>query len=158
MPKRAKQYWLMKSEPGTYSIDDLERDGTTSWEGVRNYQARNSMRDDMKVGDLVLFHHSSAEPPGVAGIARVVKEAYADPFAFDRSSKYYDAKSKPEEPTWMMVDIGYVERFAEVVSLAELKAEPKLDGMLVTKRGMRISVQPVEKAHFEQVRRMGRKR
>ena len=157
MPRRAKHYWLMKSEPGAYSIEDLERDGETCWEGVRNYQARNTMRDDMKVGDLVLFHHSSANPPGVAGIAKVVKNAYPDHCAFDEESKYFDAKSRPESPTWMMVDVGFVEKFNEVVSLAEMKAEPKLEGMLVTKRGMRISVQPLEKKHFEQVRRMGRK-
>jgi predicted RNA-binding protein with PUA-like domain len=156
MPRRARHYWLMKSEPGTYSIDDLERDGQTCWEGVRNYQARNFMRDDLKVGDLVLFHHSSAKPAGVAGIARVSKNAYPDHFAFDHKSKYHDPKSDPENPTWMMVDLEFVAKFPAVVSLAELKAEPKLSEMMVLRRGMRLSVQPVTKEEFEVVRKMAR--
>lgn len=157
MPRRAKHYWLMKSEPGTYSIDDLQKDGQTSWEGVRNYQARNLMRDELKVGDLVLFHHSSANPPGVAGIAKVAINAYPDHFAFDPDSKYFDPKSKPESPAWMMVDVEFVEKFDGVVALADLKAEPALADMMVIRRGMRLSVQPVTKAEFETVRRMGRK-
>jgi predicted RNA-binding protein with PUA-like domain len=147
----------MKSEPGAYSIADLERNGTTCWDGVRNYQARNTMRDDMRKGDLVLFYHSSADPAGVAGVAKVCREAYPDHTAFDRRSRYYDPKSDPESPRWMMVDLEFVERFPRVVPLAELKADPKLTGMLVTKRGMRLSVQPVEKEHFQVVRRRGRK-
>jgi predicted RNA-binding protein with PUA-like domain len=135
-------YWLMKSEPGTYSIDDLKRDKKTFWDGVRNYQARNFMRDSMKVGDLVLFYHSNAEPSGVAGVAEVVKSGYPD----------------PKDPVWSGVDIGFVEKFPNFVPLETLKENSaKLKGMLVIKNGMRLSVQPVEKAHFEWVRQCGRK-
>jgi predicted RNA-binding protein with PUA-like domain len=152
----AKRYWLMKSEPGVYSIDDLERDGSTSWEGVRNYQARNFMRDDVKVGDLVLFYHSNAAPPGVAGIARVSKAAYPDPTQFDRRSKYFDETSSPDDPRWLLVDVEFVEKFPEAVPLDVLKSEPKLDGLLVIRRGQRLSVQPVEKQHFDLIRKLGR--
>lgn len=155
---RAKRYWLMKSEPDVYAIDDLERDGTTHWDGVRNYQARNFMRDEMKVGDLVLFYHSNAKPPGVTGIAQVVKEGYPDHTAWDKKSKYHDPKSDPAEPRWSMVDIGFVERFPDVVPLDALKADTRFDDMLVTQRGQRLSVQPVEKRHFEAVRKLGKGR
>lgn len=154
----ARRYWLLKSEPGTYSIDDLERDGTTSWEGVRNYQARNFLRDDARVGDLVLFHHSNADPVGVAGIAKVVRAGYPDPFQFDKRNKYFDPKSKPESPTWITIDVGFVEKFADVVSLATLKSMPGLENMVVTQRGSRLSVQPVTTDEFEIVRRLGRSR
>ena len=157
MPKRARQYWLMKSEPDVYSISDLERDGATGWDSVRNYQARNFMRDPMKEGDLVLYYHSNASPPGVAGIARVSRESHADPTQFDRKSKYYDAKSTPESPRWMMVEVAHVETFKELVPLETLKENAdSLDGMLVIKKGQRLSVQPVEKAHFRQVLKMGK--
>ena len=152
----AKSYWLMKSEPSTYSIDDLERDGSTYWDGVRNFQARNFMRDDMKKGDLVLFYHSNAKPPGVAGIAKVSREAHPDPTQFDRKSKYYDPKSKKDDPTWWLVDVEFVEKFAEPVGLDVLKQTSGLDGMMVIKRGVRLSVQPVEKKHFDIVRKLGR--
>lgn len=154
----AKKYWLMKTEEDVFSIRDLERHGTTQWEGVRNYQARNFMRDDMKAGDLVLFYHSNARPSGVAGIARVCREAYPDHFAWDPKSKYRDPKASPENPIWQMVDVEFVEAFPSVVSLADLKNEPVLDGMMVLKRGMRLSIQPVEKKHFDAVRKMGRTR
>lgn len=149
-----KRYWLMKSEPDVYSIDDLARDGTTSWSGVRNYQARNFMRDDMKVGDLVLFYHSNAEPPGVAGIAKVVRTAHPDLTALDPRSPYHDLKATPENPIWQMVDVGFVAAFKRIVSLDELRADPALAGMLVIKRGMRLSVQPVDPAHFKRVESM----
>ncbi len=155
----AKQYWLVKSEPDVYSIDDLARDGTTFWNGVRNYQARNFMRDQMKVGDEVLYYHSNVPAPGepgVVGIAKVVKEGYPDHTALDRKSKYFDPKATADNPIWYMVDIAFVEKFPRVVTLAELKAEPGLEGMLVTRRGQRLSVQPVEPEHFRIVRRMGR--
>jgi len=152
----AKRYWLMKSEPGVYSIDDLERDGTTPWEGVRNYQARNFIRDDMKVGDLVLFYHSNATPPGVAGIARIARAAYPDPHALDPQSHYYDPRSKADAPVWMTVDVEFVERFPAVVSLEELKAAPQLDGILVARRGQRLSVQPVDAEHFQLIRKLGK--
>lgn len=145
------RHWLMKSEPNVYSIDDLQRDGRTAWEGVRNYQARNWMRDDMKVGDRVLFYHSNAEPPGVAGVAEVVREAYPDPHALDPRSDYFDPKATPERNVWVTVEIGFVERFPSVLSLGALKADPALAGMEVTKRGSRFSVHPVDPAHFERV-------
>ncbi len=152
-----RRYWLMKSEPDVYSIDDLERDGKTHWDGVRNYKARNFMRDDMKVGDLVLFYHSNAKPPGVAGVARVCREGYPDFTAFDTSSKYYDAKSKEDAPTWIMVDVEYVETFPEIVGLDQLKEEDALEEMMVIRRGMRLSVQPVEKPHFDHVLKMAKR-
>ena len=149
------RFWLMKSEPGSYSLDDLERDGSTCWEGVRNYQARNLMRD-MEVGDLVLFYHSNADPPGAAGIARVDREAYPDHFSWDPDSRYFDPKSSPDEPRWWMVDLRFVDRFDRFVPLAELKAESSLAGMLVTGRS-RLSVQPVDATDFETVVRLGRR-
>ena len=154
----ARKHWLMKTEPGTYSIDDLERDGQTAWEGVRNYQARNLLRDQMSVGDLVLFYHSVAKEKGVVGIARVCKEGYPDKYAFDKRSKYFDPKSRPDDPTWFLVDIEFVEKFPEVVTLATLKSTPALEGMMVTRRGARLSVQPVEKQHFEVVRKLAKRR
>jgi len=154
MAKRGIKLWLMKSEPDVYSIDDLERDGTDSWEGVRNYQARNFMRE-MAEGDLVLFYHSNAKPPGVAGLCRISREAYPDDTQFDEKSKYYDAKSKKEEPRWSMVDVTFIERFDEEISLQALKDDPALEGMLVTQKGSRLSVQPVEKKHFRRLLKMG---
>lgn len=152
----AKRYWLMKSEEDVYSIRDLEKEGTTSWEGVRNYEARNIMRDLMKVGDGVLFYHSNANPPGVAGLATVAKTGYPDHFAFDKKSRYHDPKSDPDDPRWFMVDIEFQEAFHEVVSLDEIKATPELGEMTLVKRA-RLSVQPVEKAEFELIRKMGRR-
>ena len=149
------KYWLMKTEPLTFSIDHLKKLGKTPWEGVRNYQARNYMRDGMKVGDLALFYHSNAAAIGVAGVGRVCKSAYPDFTALDPKSKYYDPKSTPENPRWMMVDLEFVEKFPKLITLEELKLLPELKTMLVIKRGMRLSVQPVEKKHFEVVRRMG---
>jgi predicted RNA-binding protein with PUA-like domain len=124
----AKQYWLMKSEPDVFSIDDLERDGTTCWEGIRNYEARNTMRDRMKVGDEVLFYHSNASPPGVAGIARVSREAYPDHFAFDAGSRYFDPKSDPENPRWFMVDLEFAEKLDRVVPLTEIRKDARARG------------------------------
>jgi predicted RNA-binding protein with PUA-like domain len=153
MSKRATKLWLMKSEPDVYSIDDLERDGTEPWEGVRNYQARNFMRD-MAKGDLAIFYHSSAKPPGAAGVCRICREPYPDPTQFDAKSKYYDPKSNKEDPRWSMVDVEFVEKFAEPISLQALKDDPALEGMRVTQKGSRLSVQPVEKAHFKRVLNM----
>ncbi|MCC6877916.1 MAG: EVE domain-containing protein [Sandaracinaceae bacterium] len=147
MPK----LWLMKSEPDVYSIDDLARDGKTFWDGVRNYQARNSMRDQMKAGDLVLYYHSNAAPSGVAGVARVCGEARPDPTQYDHKSDYYDAKSTKQAPRWVGVEVEFVERFESLVPLDRLKAEEALAGMLVLARGQRLSVQPVEPAHFRKV-------
>lgn len=153
----AKRYWLMKSEENVYSIRDLERDGTTHWEGVRNYEARNLMRDDMKVGDGVLFYHSNARPPGVAGLATVVRGGYPDHFAFDRKSRYHDPKSDPDNPVWFMVDVAFGEAFPEVVTLEEIKATPALEGMVLLKRS-RLSVQPISEEEFRLIRKMGRKK
>ena len=153
MPQRARKLWLMKSEPDVYSIDDLERDGSEPWEGVRNYQARNFMRE-MAEGDLAIFYHSNANPPGAAGICRICREAYPDPTQFDPKSNYYDAKSTKEEPRWSMVDVEFVEKFPEPVSLKALKDDPALQGMRVTQKGSRLSVQPVEPKHFKRVLKM----
>ena len=154
----AKRYWLMKCEPEAYTIEDLERDGTTTWEGVRNFQARNSMRDDMKKGDGVLFYASNAEPSGVSGIAEVSKPGYPDPYAFQKGHKYYDPKSDPDNPTWYIVDIRFVERFPGIVPLSTLKETPGLENMEVNRKGSRLSVQPVTKEEFEIVRKLGRKK
>jgi predicted RNA-binding protein with PUA-like domain len=145
--------WLMKSEPGTYSIDDLRRDGRTGWDGVRNYQARNLMQE-MKKGDRVLFYHSSANPPGVAGLARVAKEAYPDDSARDPKGHYYDPKASDEDPRWYRVDIEFVGRLREFVPLADMREAPGLEEMVVTKRS-RLSVQPVEPSEYEIVCRLG---
>lgn len=153
----ARQYWLMKSEEDVYSIRDLKKDGVTCWEGVRNYEARNLMRDQMKVGDWVLFYHSNAKPPGVAGIAKVAKRAYPDHYAFDKKNPYFDPKSDPENPRWFMVDVEFVEAFGEVLPLDEIRATPALAEMALLKK-LRLSVQPVKKEEFQLIRKMGRKR
>lgn len=145
------RYWLIKSEPDVFGIDDLERVGREPWNGVRNYQARNFMRDEMEVGDLALFYHSNAKPPGVVGIARVASAPYADNLQFDPKSEYYDEKSNPDDPRWVMVDFAFERKFPEMVTLDQLKAEKSLDGMLVTKRGTRLSITPVEPKHFRKV-------
>ena len=155
MAKRGMKLWLMKSEPDVYSIDDLARDGTESWEGVRNYQARNFMRE-MAEGDLVLFYHSNAKPPGVAGMCRIRREAYPDDTQFDKKSQYYDAKSKKEDPRWSMVDVEFVEKFDEEISLQAMKDDRALEGMRVTQKGSRLSVQPVDKKHFKRVLKMAK--
>jgi len=152
-----RRYWLVKSEPGTYSIDDLERDGTTCWEGVRNYQARNFLRE-MKVGDRLLFYHSNAAPPAIVGLAEVVREAYPDHFAWDVKSPYYDPRSTKDAPVWFMVDVGFVERFARPLPLPELREDPALEGMELLRRGSRLSVQPVSKEHFDHILKLARQR
>lgn len=143
--------WLMKSEPTVYSIDDLKRDGVTCWEGVRNYQARNFMRDEMKIGDQVLFYHSNAKPAGITGVARVSRIGYPDKAAFDQASRYYDGRSTPEKPLWFMVDIEFVNKFKNILSLEQLKNASELEGIMVARRGMRLSVQPVSQLHFDRI-------
>lgn len=147
-----RQYWLMKSEPSSFSIDDLMRspNQTTCWDGVRNYQARNFMRS-MAVGDHVLFYHSNADPPAVVGIAEVVKTAYADSTQFDKQDKHYDPESTPSEPRWDMVDIKYVRKFARALTLDELRKETKLKGMVLLKKGSRLSVQPVTALEWKHI-------
>ncbi len=149
----AKRYWLVKSEPDVYSLDDLERDGSTAWEGVRNYQARNNLRA-MKKGDEVLYYHSNATPPSVVGVAQVVREAYPDPTQFDAGSDSYDAKSRPDDPRWSLVDLAFAARFPRAVPLGDIKAQPSLAEMELLRNG-RLSVQPVTKAEFERVKKMG---
>ena len=147
-------YWLMKSEPDVYGIDDLKSDKKTSWDGVRNYQARNFMRDEMKVGDKVFFYHSNAKPVGIVGIAKVVKAAYPDHTQFDKKSKYFDEKATEEKPRWMMVDIGFVEKFSEVLTLDELKTVKAIEKMPLLQRGQRLSVQPVGDKEWKLVAKM----
>ncbi|AHI05413.1 hypothetical protein BDW_04525 [Bdellovibrio bacteriovorus W] len=148
------KYWLMKSEPDVYSIDQLKKDKRTWWEGVRNYQARNFMID-MEVGDLVLFYHSNATPPGIAGIAKVSKPAAPDELQFDKKSEYYDAKSSPEKPRWSCVEVSFVKKFKNFISLPDLRDNAKLADMTVLQKGSRLSVQPVDKKHFELVEKLG---
>jgi predicted RNA-binding protein with PUA-like domain len=152
-----RRHWLVKSEPDVYSIDDLQRDGRTMWDGVRNYQARNLMRDDMQPGDPVLFYHSNVKPMCIAGIAEVASESYPDPTAFDKRDKHYDPKSKVEDPTWMLVDIAHVETFGEPLAREVLAAEPALSDMMLLRRGSRLSVQPVTAAEFQAVKKMARR-
>ena len=148
------RYWLMKSEPHVYPFSQLVEDGSTHWDGVRNYQARNMMRDDLKLGDMVLFYHSNTKPPHVAGIARVSREGYPDHTSWDPDSKYYDEKSSPDNPRWIMVDIEAIQEM-EKVSLVDIKANPNLDGMPLVQKGQRLSVQPVSKEQYEEICRMG---
>ena len=157
MPARATRYWLLKSEPDCFSFDDLlaAPAQTTCWDGVRNYQARNFMRDDMAVGDGVLYYHSSAEPAGVAGLAEVARAAYPDHTAFDPAEDHYDPKSTRDAPTWMMVDVRAVQPLARFVTIDELRATPGLEHLQVLKRGNRLSVTPVTAAEWEIVRRLG---
>lgn len=143
------QYWLMKSEPSVYSIDDLARDGKTMWDGVRNYQARNFMRDSMQAGDLVFYYHSNAEPSGIAGVAKVAGKAYPDPTAFDKKDVHYDPKSKKESPSWYLVDLSFVKKFKRFLALDEIKKVSGLEGMLLLQKGSRLSVQPVSEKHWE---------
>ena len=146
----AKKYWLMKSEPEVFSIRDLkERPGQKEhWDGVRNFSSRNRMRDEMSVGDPVLFYHSSSETIGVAGVAEIASEALPDPTALDPKSKYFDPKAKPEKNPWVMVDVKFKQEFKQVVTLETLRATPGLEDMMVTKRGMRWSIQPVKPEEF----------
>ncbi|PZR11031.1 MAG: EVE domain-containing protein [Archangium gephyra] len=148
MPKR---YWLVKSEPDVYSIDALKKDGHTGWTGVRNYTARNFMRDSMQEGDLVLYYHSNAEPSGVAGLAKVHGAPLPDPTQFDKKSEYYDATSDKAEPRWVMAQLSFVEKFAKLIPLDVLKADPSLTGMPLLAKGQRLSVMPVAPEHFARV-------
>ena len=143
------RYWLMKSEPDVFSIDDLKKKKTSGWDGVRNYQARNYMRDDMKIGDLVLFYHSSCEVPGVAGLAKVSKESHPDPSQFDKKSEYYDPKATKENPRWFMVEVEFVEKFDHVITLTTIKETKGLDKMPLVQKGSRLSINPVTPDEFK---------
>jgi len=150
-------FWLFKSEPFKFSFEDLKHSDqqTTTWDGIRNYQARNFMRDQAKQGDLVLFYHSRVDPPGVVGVAEITKEAYPDYTAWDPKSDYFDPKSSAENPRWLMVEVTYKYDFKSIVTLQDMKQDKALEGMLVIKRGQRLSIQPVEKKHFDRVCAMG---
>ena len=139
----------MKSEPDAYGIDDLERDRREPWDGIRNYQARNMMRDDMRIGDEVFFYHSNCKEPGIVGIAKVASEAYPDPTQFDPESRYFDPKSSEEALRWLLVDVEFVRKLKRTITLAELKAQPRLDGMILTRKGNRLSIMPVDKPHWD---------
>ncbi len=154
MATRQKRYWLVKSEAESYSIDDLERDGSTGWTGVRNYQARNFMRDDMCVGDEVLYYHSGGTEPGIVGLAQVSRAAYPDPTQFEEGSEYFDAKSDRDEPRWVMVDIAFTRKAKRLLTLKELKAIVELKGMPLLQRGQRLSVQPVSAEHFRLIKKL----
>ena len=157
MAKSAPRLWLVKSEPGEFSFQDLlDSPGKrTHWDGIRNYQVRNFMRDDMKKGDQILFYHSNAKPPGVVGIAEVVKESYPDHTAFDPKDKHFDPKSDPDEPRWLMFDLKAKKALKRLVALQELKDNPKLKDMLVVQRGQRLSIQPVTQMEWDEVLHMG---
>lgn len=152
-------YWLMKTEPGEFSIDDLEArpHQTEPWDGVRNYQARNMMRDQMVPGDRVFCYHSNCKVPGIVGVMEVASESYPDPTAFDPDDKHFDPKSIPDAPRWFLVDVRFVARFAGTIPLAELKAKPELEGMQLLKRGNRLSVMPVSQAHWDAIMKLARR-
>lgn len=143
-------YWLIKTEATCYSIDDLKRDRETAWEGVRNYQARNFMKE-MKVGDLLLFYHSSGEANGIYGISKVSREAYPDESQFNKKDEHFDSKATHEKPIWFCPDVAFVDKFKEPVLLARMKIDPRLDGMVLLKKGSRLSVQPVLEKHFKYI-------
>jgi predicted RNA-binding protein with PUA-like domain len=150
MPRHKRQYWLVKTEPDVFSIDDLQRLGRSMWEGVRNFQARNYMRDQMHLGDPVLIYHSNAKPPGIVGLGEVVRESYPDHTSWDPAHKYFDPASSPDNPRWFMVDIGYVETFPRMVSLHEVQKIRRLASMPLVNRS-RLSVQPVKKTEFDRL-------
>jgi predicted RNA-binding protein with PUA-like domain len=151
-------YWLIKSEGACYSIEDLEKDKKTDWFGVRNFQARNFMRDDMKVGDMALFYHSNSKPSGVYGVARVASPVHPDLTALDKKDEHYDPRSTKTKPIWECVDFEFVQKFRDPISLQYIKIDPKLSDMLVAKKGQRLSVMPVSKTHFERVVARGNKK
>ncbi len=142
-------YWLMKSEPDEFGIDDLERVGVEPWDGIRNYQVRNMMRDEMKKGDLAFFYHSNAKPPGIVGIMRIEKEAYPDSCAFDPEDKHYDPKSDPDNPRWLRVDVAFEEKFDDILTLDWLKQQPELADCPLVRRGNRLSVMPLTEDQWD---------
>ncbi len=157
-PSRLKpmNYWLMKSEPDVFSIDDLKKKKVEPWNGVRNYQARNFMRD-MLLGDQILFYHSNADEIGVAGLMEVCARAYPDPTQFDAKSEYFEPKSTPENPRWSLVDVKFIEKFQRILTLETLKNTPELEGLLLLRKGSRLSVIPVEARHFKIILKLATK-
>ena len=154
MASSEKQYWLLKTEPSTFSFDDLWKapKRTTFWDGVRNFQARNTLRDRMKKGDLVFIYHSSTDPTGIVGVAEVAKEGYPDATAFDAGDSHYDPKSKRESPTWFGVDVRAVEKIEPIITLEELRRTRGLEKMVLLQKGSRLSVQPVSAAEWSVIR------
>jgi predicted RNA-binding protein with PUA-like domain len=156
----AKNYWLLKSEGDCYSIDDLKKDGTTSWTGIRNYQSRNFMMKDMKVGDIVLFYHSGGDdknPTGIYGLASVSSASHADKTQFDKKDDHFDPKATKDKPIWYCVDIKYQSKFKIPITLSQIKFDPKLEGMRVREVGSRLSVQPVSVKHGEHIIQLSNK-
>jgi len=149
-------YWLMKSEPEEFGVDDLMQrpKKTEPWDGVRNYQARNMMRDEMKKGDLVFFYHSNCDVPGIVGVMKVAREGYPDPTAFDPEDKHYDPKSDPDNPRWFLVDVKFVRKLKRTITLAELREQPKLEKLALVRRGNRLSVMPVAKREWDLILRL----
>ena len=145
------KYWLMKNEPEDYSIDDLKRDKIEPWDGIRNYQVRNMIRDDMSIGDLAFFYHSNCEIPGIYGIMTINSDSYPDHTAFDKKAKYYDSKSNKNKPTWLMVDVKYKRKIKNVITLRELKSHKKLENMRVVQKGNRLSITEVDKKDWEYI-------
>ncbi len=155
--KRTQSYWLFKSEPSEYSIDDLARDGVAEWTGIRNYQVRNMLRDQVKVGDKALFYHSSTKDVGCVGVMEVVKLAYPDAMQFDNKSAYFDPKAKSDAPRWLAIDLSFIEKFPRLVTLQEMRQDTRLAGMMVLKPGNRLSITPVSKANFEHICALSKK-
>ena len=151
-----KRYWLMKSEEDEYSIRDLCRDGVVPWFGVRNYQARNYMRDQMKIDDRVIFYHSNGKPSGAVGVGKIVSAPYPDETQFDRKSKYYYARATKEKPVWVLVDVSYIETFQRLVSIEEMRSHEELEAMVLLQKGSRLSVSPVTKKEFEYIKTLSR--
>jgi predicted RNA-binding protein with PUA-like domain len=152
--KRKRQYWLFKSEPTAYSIDDLVKDKSTHWDGVRNYQVRNMLRDDVQVGDRVFFYHSNAKPMAIVGTAKVVEPGYADHTAFDSKDKHYDPKSDPDNPTWFMVDVEIIQKFETPVTRDDLKLDDVALGMAVMQKGSRLSITPVAEEEWKTIHKL----
>ena len=144
----------MKNEPDAFSIDDLERVKVEPWDGIRNYQARNFIRDEMSIGDKAFFYHSSCKVPGIVGIMEIDSEPYPDHTAFDPKEHYYDPKSDPENPTWMMVDVRFIAKLDQPVTLQELRSHPELEGMRILQRGNRLSITPLEKKHWDFIHKL----
>ena len=148
------KYWIMKSEPDAYGIDDLKRDKVEHWDGIRNYQVRNMMRDLMQKGDMAFFYHSNCKPPGIAGTMEIVKTAYPDFTAFDPDSKYFDPKSNPDSPRWLMVDVKFKKKFKQFISLDDLKAASSLKNMLILRKGNRLSITEISKKEWDAINKL----